>query len=83
MTEKTDNPWWYPILCDADYCDQLRKDYPENSDMDDEALIEHYNEGRKYQCLWDHTGDAYDDWEPLAEAYLTLLASVEKGHTKA
>jgi hypothetical protein len=74
MSEK---PWWFPVRCDADFCARLRKDYPENAHMSDEDLINYYNDGRKFQCLWDHIGDAYEEWEPLAEAYLALLALVD------
>lgn len=37
--------------------------YPQLDDGSDEG-------GRKYRVLWDHIGDAYGDYEPLADAYL-------------
>ena len=68
-----ENPWWFPVLCDEAYFARLREDYPENADWSDDELHSYYNDSRKYQCLWDHTGDAYEEWEPLADAYLALV----------
>ena len=65
-------------LCDKAYCERLRTDYPENEDMTDEELIEHYNHGRKYAVLWDNVGDAYYDYERLANAYVKLKAENEE-----
>ena len=67
-----------PKLCDKAYCDRLRKDYPEHEDWDDEDLIEYYNHGRRYEALWDHVGDAYYDYEKLADSFLKL----EKTHAE-
>ena len=75
MSEK---PWWYPVLCDEAWCKRIREDYPENAHMDDDELRDYYNDGRKYQITWDHIGDAYEDWEPLAEAFLALQKDDEQ-----
>jgi hypothetical protein len=71
--EETAKPWWYPVRCDAQYCEDLRKDYPENASMTDRELIEHYNDGRAFVCVWGTVGEAYGEWERLAEAYLALV----------
>lgn len=76
MSEK---PYWYPVLCDKEYFDRLREDYPENAHMSDEELHEYYNDGLKYQILWDHIGDAYEDYEPLADEFLRLKAMIPEG----
>ena len=66
------------VVCDHKYCEGLRKSYPEDTEgMTDEELVEEYNHGRKYQCLWDNVGDAYYDFERLADAYLKLKAELE------
>lgn len=61
--------WCYPVICDAAYFARLRDDYPENAYMDDDGLHEYYNDGRKYSITWDHIGDAYEEYEPLADAF--------------
>jgi hypothetical protein len=69
----SDKPWWFPVLCDENYYKQLRDDYPESAGMSDDELHEDYADGRKYAVTWDHTGDAYDEYEKLADAYIELL----------
>jgi hypothetical protein len=76
MAEK---PSWYPTICDKEYCKRLRQEYPEyDKDSDDEELIDYFNEGRKYEILWDHIGDAYEEYEPLADAFLKQQALLDK-----
>lgn len=70
-------PWWHPVLTDEDYCARLREDYPEDAHMSDEDLVEEYNDGLKYDCLWDHIGDAYEQFEPMADAFLMMLEALE------
>jgi hypothetical protein len=64
--------WWEPELADADYVKQLRDEYAEKCEgMSDEWVLEHFNEvGGKYVVTWDHVGDAYPQFEKLADAYL-------------
>ena len=82
VTDEQAREWWRPALCDASYFARLRADYPEDASMSDEELHEKYNEGRKYQCLWDHVGEAYGDWEQLADAFLDARAEVASLRTK-
>lgn len=63
---------WFPQLVDDAYLARLRKDYPENAHLDDDALRSEYGCESKYGVTWDHIGDAYDEYEPLADAYLEL-----------
>jgi hypothetical protein len=70
-------PYWYPTLCDAEYFARLRRDYPEDAHFSDEGLLQHYNDGNKYQILWDHIGDAYDDYELLSDAFLYLVEKLK------
>ena len=72
----SERPYWFPVLCDAAYFARLRKDYPEKSHMSDDELHEYFNHGLKYQNLWDHVGDAYSDYEPLADSYLEVLSEL-------
>lgn len=75
MAEK---PYWFPTLCDKEYCKRLREDYPDQAKgMSDEELVEHYNDGAKYSTTWDHVGDAYEEYEPLADSFLDLLSGVK------
>lgn len=69
-----DKPWWFPKICDKTYFDRLREDYPDNAHMTDDELSDYYNNGRKYSITWDHVGDAYAEYEKLADAYLLLAA---------
>jgi hypothetical protein len=67
--------WWEPKLTDAAWLERIRADYPEETqNMDDDALRDHYAYGRKYATTWDHTGDAYEQFEALADAYAALAA---------
>jgi hypothetical protein len=69
-------PWWFPEITDAAWCDRIRKDYPEDAaGMDDDDIREQYANGCKYADLWDHVGDARSQFEALADAYLSMLAS--------
>jgi hypothetical protein len=67
-------PWWFPVITDSKWVANIRKDYPENTaNMDDDEVRDHYADGRKYVDTWDHLGDARDEYEALADAYLKLL----------
>lgn len=73
----SDKPYWWPIPCDSDYYDRLRREYPEKSHWDDDDLGHHFNaNGHKYEnaTLWDRTGDASEDYEALADAFLAMVA---------
>jgi hypothetical protein len=64
--------WWKPVLTDDAWLARIRADYPENAAQSDEWLRVYYANGRKYAVTWNHLGDAMDDWEQLADAYLLL-----------
>lgn len=64
--------WWFPQFADGEWASNVRGEYDEAADMDDDEIIDEYNDGRKFVTLWDHVGDAYEDYEPLADAYLEL-----------
>ena len=67
-------PYWLAEVTDVNWCNRIRKDYPDDTKgMDDEAIREYYADGRKYADLWDHLDDARDDYEQLADAYIALL----------
>ena len=72
----SDKPYWFPVLCDESYFARLREDYPGTAHLSDEALLDHYNKGLEYQILWDHIGDAYSDYRPMADSYLGLLKAL-------
>ena len=69
-----ESEWWFPKVIDTAYCDRLRRDYPEDADLDDDSIREKYGCTGKYNkpSLWDHTGDAEEDYERLADEYLKL-----------
>lgn len=64
--------WWEPTLTDDAWCERIRKDYPENADLTDSELRDYYADDQKYATTWDHVGDAYSQFEALADAYLAL-----------
>lgn len=68
----SERPWWWPERTDAEWCARVREDYPEDvrPEWTDEEVRDVYADGRKYQTLWDHTGDAYEQFEKLADAFL-------------
>jgi len=70
----SDKEWWFPEICDDEYFKRLRLDYPNRADWSDEMLHDYFAEGRKYSITWDHVGDAYGEYEKLADAYLELLS---------
>jgi hypothetical protein len=75
----SDKPYWWPQLKDDEWRAQLRKDYEEAADMNDEELDDHYGEGaNKYVDLWDHLGDAREEYQYLADAFLKLVAETGK-----
>lgn len=68
-------PWWFPQLADDEWVRSVRAEYPDATEnMDDDGIRDEYAEGRKYVDTWDHLGDARDEYEKLADAYLALLA---------
>lgn len=72
----------FPTPTDAAYIARLRGDYPDVCDgKSDEWVMDHYNpDGCKYveQTLWDHLGDAGNDYERLADAYLKVEAALRQ-----
>jgi hypothetical protein len=70
---KNDKPFWYPVLADAAWCNRIREEYPEYASKTDEEIVEEVNEGVKYVTCWDNCGDAYYDYEKLADAFLQLV----------
>ena len=73
MSGHTSGPWWWPRLTDGAWLARIREDYPEEAHRSDEGLRDYYADGRKYDVLWDHVGDAYEQFEPLADAALEML----------
>lgn len=68
--------WWEPQPTDAAWLARLRSDYEDKAGWSDEQLMDYFNEyGRKYAVTWDHVGDAYEQFEALADAYLKLRAA--------
>lgn len=68
----SEKPYWYPVRVNEDYFKRLREDYPEKAHLNYEALNDYFNDGREFSILWDHVGDAYDDYVPLANAFLDM-----------
>ena len=75
---KDNKPYWFPKLCDKNYFKKLREDYPETAHWSNAELHKYYNDGVKYQTLWDNIGDVYEYYEPLADAYLELFEKAKK-----
>jgi len=77
-----DKPWWWPEIIDDDHIARLRADYPETTDnMDDESVLDCFDDGKtkgQFSITWDHLGDAYNEYEKLASAFLRLVEEVGK-----
>lgn len=70
-------PWWWPQPVNDEWRARIRADYPEETDgWDDDTLDDHYSDGWKYTDTWDHLGDARDEYEGLADAFLALVEEV-------
>ena len=74
--------WWYPRLVDDAYLKRLRKDYPESAHLADDELRAEYECEEKYATLWDHIGDAYGEYEKVADRMLELEAEVERSRAE-
>lgn len=68
--------YWHPQLTDAAWAQKIRKEYG-LGDVTDEEIRETYADGAKYAVTWDHVGDAYDDWEQLADDWIRLRTQLE------
>ena len=71
MTDE--HPWWWPVPTDAKWLARIRADYPDHAGWSDEDLRDHYAEGWKSADTWDHLGDAREDYQMLADAFLDLV----------
>lgn len=69
-----------PRITDHEWCQEKRSQYPECAGDDDDTIREKYADGCKYHVVWDNLGDAYEDYEVLANAYCALKES--KGGAK-
>lgn len=45
--------------------------------MTDEEIVDEYADSRRYAVTWGHVGDAYGQFEPLADAYFKLKRQVD------
>lgn len=70
--------WWEPNLCNKQHFERLRSDYPEHANKNDDELHDYFDDRKKYSVTWDHVGDAYDEYEKLADAYVKLKAQLAK-----
>lgn len=76
-----EKPWWWPEVIDDDYLARLRADYPHKADLEDESLLDYFDDGKsngQFSTTWDHVGDAYDEYEKLARAFLALVKETGK-----
>jgi hypothetical protein len=81
MSEQRKQPWWVPVPTDANWLARIRSDYPDHAEDSDDELREHFAHGRKYAVLWDHVGDAYADFQPLADAFFEQWARIAELET--
>lgn len=77
MSEPDKKPWWWPVKVGPELAARLRADYPEDAHLDDEAILEEYEYYGKFATNWDGTGDAQEQFDPLADAFLDLYAACE------
>jgi hypothetical protein len=78
----TKTPSWWPRVIDDNRIADLRKMYPETTDgMSNEVVLSYYEEGKPkggFTTLWDNVGEAYEDYEKLATAFLRLVKETGK-----
>lgn len=71
---ETTRHYGFLTLTDDAWIASVRADYPEETaGMSDDCVRDTYAHGCKYADTWDHLGDAREDYEQLADAYLDLL----------
>ena len=78
---EVEKPYWYPDRVDTNWFARMRKDYPERAHLSDDELAEYFEvDGSKYTNLtvWDHAGDAYEDFEPLADDWFARGDEIEQ-----
>lgn len=74
--DATTKKWWWPRKVDANTVANLRRDYDLGAEIDDESLLERYGYeigGIEQAALWDHIGDARDNYDPLAFFAIDLV----------
>lgn len=70
MNEKQ---WWWPVETNDDWVNGIKADYPEDTDgMCENDIRDEYANNLKYQITWDHIGDAYEQFEKLADDWHRL-----------
>lgn len=79
MSSEKEIPYWFPVLTNNDWVEHTREVCPlSTSYMNDEEVRAEFAEGRKYCVHWDNINDAYDCYEKLADAYLAVIAEMQK-----
>lgn len=69
-----DKPDWFPELADEKFVARIRADYEQETvDLNDAEIKRLYADGAKYSVIWDDVDEAYEYYEPLADAYLEAL----------
>ena len=84
--ESDNKPWWWPQVIDEDHLVRLREEYEIDQMTSDDKLLDEYEDGKRigdFSTLWDHTGDAYDQFAALARAFLDLVERVERENQEA
>ena len=78
----TKTPSWWPKVIDDNRIKELREEYPATTArLSDEGVLDYYEEGKPkggFTTLWDHVGEAYEDYEKLATAFLRLVEETGK-----
>ena len=70
--------WWWPEKTDEVWAQRIRDDYGITEAIDDDLIREDYADGRKYAITWDHVGDAYSEYEKLADSHAVLVKALEE-----
>ncbi len=78
MTTEYEKSWWYPERVGPELAARLRKDLqePEDSHLNDAGILAKYEYEGKYATLWDHTGEAQEQFDPLADAFFQQQARI-------
>jgi len=77
-TSKREKPWWWPKRTDAEWCQWARGEYGLAETATDGSIRYFYADNRSFAVAWDHLGDARDEHEELAKAFLIAIEALEQ-----
>ena len=62
-----DRPWWWPTEANEEWAKEVRAGGGGRDDVSLEQLKKDFNQDRDWVVVWDHTGNAYEEYAKMAE----------------